>query len=57
MFTSTETKELNIAIDMYIASNKRMRNSKPAFAEIFDAIDRDLMQIKAKINAQTTKNK
>lgn len=58
MFTQEELAMLNDAINMSLASNKRMANSKPQFAVIFTDIETKLNALKIKINTPTPiKNK
>lgn len=57
MFNETEIEMLNDALDMALTSNKRMQNSKPKFAAIFQKIDADLNALKIKLNTPQGKNK
>lgn len=48
-FTAQEIEILIDALNMAIASNKRMQTSKPKFKHVFDAIDTDLVALKVKL--------
>lgn len=58
-FTNEELTILNDALNMALASNKRMQTSKPKFATIFATIESDINALKIKINtpAQSPKQK
>jgi len=47
-FTPAEIETLHDAIDLAIASNKRMQVSKPKFKAVFDTIDQELHALKIK---------
>lgn len=58
MFTADETKIIIDALDLALASNKRMQHSKPKYAMIFTQTETDINQVKAKLLAPTqTQNK
>lgn len=60
MFTSDELNILNDALNMALASNKRMQNSKPKFAAVFQQIENDINSLKGKlltINSKENKQK
>lgn len=56
MFNENEIELITDALNMALASNKRMQTSKPKFKAIFDKIENDLNAVKAKVQANT-KNK
>lgn len=51
MFDKDEVDLLTQAIEMYIASNKRARNTskRPEFNEIYNKIEAGLLSLRAKI--------
>lgn len=56
MFTVVETEMLIDALNMALASNKRMQTAKPKFKAMFDQIEADLTTLKSKIqNAKHSK--
>jgi hypothetical protein len=58
MFNADETKIIIEALDLALASNKRMQNSKPKFAMVFSQIETEINAVKAKLLAPTNfKNK
>lgn len=50
MFTQQEIETLIDALNMALASNKRMQASKPKFANIFMTIENDLNALKVKVS-------
>lgn len=52
MLNEQEIEILVDALNMALASNKRMQTSKPKFKEIFDKIEVDINLVKNKIQAQ-----
>ena len=57
MFTKEEIALLDQALDMAIASQKRGQNSSknPQLVVVYEAIERDLVQLKAKVLTQKPK--
>lgn len=56
MFTAHEKEMLVDALNMALASNKRMQNSKPQFRQMFDQIATDLNNLLNKVrNIKDTK--
>lgn len=51
MFTADEITIILDALNMALASNKRMQVSKPKFHAVFESIERDINAVKAKLSA------
>lgn len=54
MFTPQEIEMIIDALNMALASNKRMQVSKPKFSQMFTQIETELNNIKGKVNTLGT---
>lgn len=53
--SADELKILIEALDMALASNKRMQNAKPKFHAVFAAIEAELTTLKTKLSSAPKK--